>query len=80
MKEIKDKNAPMPKWFDGVTYPKGEVIENRLGGGKIYCDGHASAMYDYILGCEAMRLYTHMNKGLSWFRKNYPNEYMILLD
>tara|TARA_R110002167_G_scaffold39259_1_gene121311 strand:- start:42 stop:323 length:282 start_codon:yes stop_codon:yes gene_type:complete len=76
----KDKNAPLPKWFDGEVYENGEIIKNRFGYGEIYCDSHASSMYDLIIGAEAMRMHTVLNKGLSWFRKNYPNEYMVLLD
>jgi len=75
-----DKNAPLPKWFDGRIYPEGEIIQNRMGYGEIYCDSHSASMYDLIMGAEAMSMYPLMNKGIAWFRKNYPDEYMVLLD
>ena len=77
---MKEKNIELPKWFDGQVYPKGSIIKNRMGYGEIYCDANACSMYDLIIGAEMMNMYPLMQKGMSWFRKNYPEEYMVLLD
>jgi hypothetical protein len=40
----------------------------------------AVAVYDTIKGCEMVGDYKGLRKGLDWFSKNYPKEYMVLLD
>jgi len=40
----------------------------------------AVAVYDTIRGCEMFGDYKKVRKGLDWFRKHYPAEYMVLLD
>jgi hypothetical protein len=40
----------------------------------------AVAIYDTIIGAEASEDYTLMQKGITWFQKNFTNEYYILLD
>ena len=47
----------------------------------------AIAVYDAIKGAEMLAessgedgLYDTVRKGLDWFRKHYPKEYMVLLD
>jgi len=37
-------------------------------------------MYDAIIGAESLEMYSMMQDGLSWFRKYYPSEFMVLLD
>jgi hypothetical protein len=59
---------------------KPEVIQNRFGGGSIECEPLAAALYDYIMGCEAMRNYKGMQQGLTMFRKHWGEAYMVLLD
>jgi hypothetical protein len=57
-----------------------EVVENRFGGESIELEPLAVAVYDYIMGCEAMRNDKGMMLGLSIFRKNWGEAYMVLLD
>jgi hypothetical protein len=57
-----------------------ETITNPFSGESCLCSPQAVAVYDTIQGCERFGDYKGMRKGLDWFRKNYPQEYMILLD
>jgi hypothetical protein len=38
------------------------------------------AVYDTIKGAEMLGKADTLQKGLDWFAKNYPKEYMALLD
>ena len=40
----------------------------------------AVAIYDTIIGAEATEDYKTMQHGLTWFQKNFTNEYYALLD
>ena len=40
----------------------------------------AVAIYDTIIGAERTEDYTTMQKGLTWFQKNFVDEYYTLLD
>ena len=40
----------------------------------------AVAVFDCIKGAEITKEYDMAQKGLAWFRKYFPKEYMILLD
>jgi len=40
----------------------------------------AVAVYDVIIGAEAFHQYDTQRKGLDWFMKYFPKEYMVLLD
>ena len=40
----------------------------------------AVAIYDTIIGAERVEDYTLMQKGLTWFQKNFTDEYYTLLD
>ena len=40
----------------------------------------AVAVYDTIMGSEMIGDYKSVRKGLDWFRKYFPEEYMVLLD
>ena len=40
----------------------------------------AVAIYDTIIGAEQTEDYTLMQKGITWFQKNFVNEYYTLLD
>ena len=57
-----------------------EVVENRFGGESIELEPLAVAVYDYIMGCEAMNNQKGMMLGLGMFRKNWAEAYMVLLD
>ena len=62
-----------------------EEIRNRFGGESCMLPGFAIAVYDVILGSEVIAEHDvdaikTMRKGLDWFRKYFPKQYMTLLD
>ena len=59
---------------------KDVVIENRFGGEKATVPGYAAAVYDVIKGAESLHQYKTVEKGLAWFSRKFPNQYMVLLD
>lgn len=67
--------------FDCTIYDtESQEVFNRFGGGSCMLTPEAVAVYDTIMGAELLSQYSTMRQGLDWFRKYYPNEYMILLD
>jgi len=67
--------------FDITIMDKEPVeVQNRFGYGSVMLDPEAVAVYDTIMGAEAMGLWDIHSKGLQWFRENHPEAYMILLD
>ena len=83
-----NKDITIPKPFDqcffGSNPQKEMTIHNRFN------DEHhqqsaklpafAVAIYDTIIGAERTEDYTLMQKGITWFQKNFTNEYYVLLD
>ena len=84
----KTKEQKLPKWFDGLVYDKGAVVQNRFGGAEIELNNIELSMYDLIMGVTIMiemgmhhdSLLDDHRKGLRWFRINNPEAYMVLLD
>ena len=75
----KDKRIKMP--FDCVIMDKeSKEIANPYTGQKVLLTPEAIAVYDTIKGAEMMGKYDLMEKGIAWFRANYPKEYFVLLD
>ena len=71
----------IPKSFKGLSVgSKPEIVKNRFSGEAVELEPEAVAMYDAIMGAEAMGLYNMVQEGLTWFRKNHPKAFMILLD
>lgn len=68
---------PYKDIFVGVD---NEVITNPFSGQSVSLTPEAVAVYDTIKGCELFGDYDGVRKGLDWFAKNFPEEYMILLD
>ena len=67
--------------FDCQIYPEKKVkIANRFSGQETTMPGYAAAVYDVILGSEALQDWDRHRKGLDWFAKYFPNQYMVLLD
>ena len=56
-----------------------EVV-NPFSGESCTLEPVAVAVYDTIRGAEMFGQYQVVRKGLDWFRRFYPREYMILLD
>ena len=86
MKEYDQKQ--LPKWFTGELYEEGAEVTNRFGGDSCYLNNVELSMYDFIMGATTLmemgvsqqRTIVDLRKGLSWFRKNNSEAYMILLD
>jgi hypothetical protein len=83
-----NKTYAIPKPFDqcnfGMNPIKEITIMNRFNepgfvqSAKL--PAFAVAIYDTIIGAEASEDYKLMQKGLTWFQKNFVNEYYTLLD
>jgi hypothetical protein len=86
----KTKKQTIPTWFQGMIYERGEVVTNPFSGQEYELNGMELSMYDFIMGCShvlevAPRTITqeqlsNFKKAVSWFRKNNPEAYMVLLD
>ena len=85
----KDKIYVIPKPFNqcyfGAEPTKEITIGNRFndesGAGQYAkLPAFAVAIYDTIIGAEQTEDWDLMQKGITWFQKNFTNEYYILLD
>ena len=73
----KEPNPPFPVEIIDV---KPVEVANPYSGQKVTLPPTAIAVYDCIKGAEMMGEYDTVEKGIDWFRKHYPKEYMVLLD
>ena len=83
----KQYNIPKPfdQCFFGAEPTKVMTIGNRFndesGSGQFAkLPAFAVAIYDTIIGSEQVEDYDTMQKGLTWFQKNFTDEYYVLLD
>ena len=73
-------NVPNPP-FEVEIMDKAPVeVANPYSGEKVMLEPIAVAVYDCIKGAEYMEDGDMMRKGIEWFQKHYPKEYMVLLD
>ena len=97
MKEIKYNNKVYKLPFS-VSLPEDPTVEeevsNRFNGEKVKLPAFAVAVYDMIIGGEAIAtghdeqvgesghsfIWDEVRNGLDWFRKYFPKQYMVLLD
>jgi hypothetical protein len=63
-----------------VVGSESEIVKNPFSGESCLLSPEAVAVYDTIKGCELFGDWQGVRKGLDWFRKHYPTEYMVLLD
>ena len=78
----------LPKWFDGKLYSEGDTVRNPYSGETYELTAEELSMYDFIIGADqlaelgmlAFKNQDDMRKGLTWFRKNNPDAYYVLLD
>ena len=83
-----DKTYEIPKPFDQCFFgsePTKEItIGNRFNDKDhqqyAKLPAFAVAIYDTIIGSEMSEDFDTMQKGLTWFQKNFTNAYMNLLD
>ena len=84
MKEINYRGKKVKVPFEDANYnldgEKDVVIENRFGGEKATVPGYAAAVYDVIIGAESLQQYKTVQQGCDWFSRNFPKQYMVLLD
>tara|TARA_R110002012_G_scaffold181168_1_gene347064 strand:+ start:323 stop:577 length:255 start_codon:yes stop_codon:yes gene_type:complete len=84
MKKIKynDKTIPIPFNDMSIYKPARELVKvsNRFTGETVEIPNFALSVYDVIMGAESMAQWEMHSKALSWFRKYFPKEYMIILD
>ena len=86
--DYKSKRYKIPKPFDqcffGAEPTKLMTIGNRFNDEDqqqyAKLPAFVVAIYDTIIGAEQTEDYTLMQKGLTWFQKNFTNEYYTLLD
>ena len=79
-----DKTYKIPKPFNECYFgkePTKEItLSNRFSGQTAVVPAFAVAIYDTIIGAERIQDYTLMQKGLTWFQKNFIKQYYTLLD
>jgi len=84
MKEIIYKGKKVKVPFEDANYTldgdKDVTIKNRFGGEECTLPGYAAAVYDVIIGAEATQRYDLVQQGCDWFSRNFPKQYMVLLD
>jgi hypothetical protein len=66
--------------FNVPVGTQNETIRNPFSGEAVELCPEAVAVYDTIKGAEMLGEYRTVRKGLDWFIKYFPREYMILLD
>ena len=92
MKDMKSKIAeqPVPKWFKGQIYEKGETVTNPFSGGSYELTNVELSMYDFIMGSQLVMemapksvtktMINEFQKALTWFRRANVDAYYVLLD
>ena len=75
--DILKPNPPFPV---EIIDTKPVEVANPFSGEKVRLEPIAVAVYDCIKGAEMIEDYNIVEKGLEWFQKHYPKEYMVLLD
>ena len=79
-----DKTYKIPKPFNECFFgkePTKEItLSNRFSGQTAVVPAFAVAIYDTIIGAEQTQNYDLMQKGLTWFQKNFIKQYYTLLD
>ena len=75
--DILKPNPPFPV---EVIDTKPVEVANPFSGQKVMLEPIAVAVYDCIKGAEMLEDFDIVEKGIEWFQKHYPKEYMALLD
>jgi hypothetical protein len=76
-----NKERPFPGIFNGIQIgTKPEKITNPFSNQSIELPPDAVAVYDIIMGSQALGEYDRVRKGSEWFARFLPKAYMILID
>ena len=75
---MKDKARKLP--FPCIVGTENETVQNPLSGESCILPPDAVAVYDVTIGANYLNNWEVVRKGLDWFRRYFPKEYMILLD
>ena len=74
----------VPYQFNQSDFGKNPLEEiscaNRFNGESVLLPRFAVAIYDVIMGSEVLQDDKTMRKGLDFFIKYFPKQYMVLLD
>ena len=85
----KVKEQPIPDWFNGVIYEKGDIVANRFSGEEYELNNVELSIYDFCIGASIvieMGMFNtsqhvqDLRKGLDWFKQYNGEAYMVLLD
>ena len=87
---MKTKEQVIPKWFQGVIYEEGLIVENPFSREEYELNNVELSIYDFIIGSQHVfeaapktvttKQVNNFHKALTWFRKNNVEAYMALLD
>lgn len=82
MTQVKLENKLNPEApFEVMILDKEPVeVTNPMSGETAVLEPVAVAVYDTIKGAEMLGDYDKVEKGLDWFMRHYPKEYMTLLN
>ena len=72
----KQPNPPFPVEIIDTDLVK---VQNPYSGESVMLEPVAVAVYDCIKGAEYIEDYDIVRKGISWFQKWYPKEYMVCI-
>ena len=62
------------------TFKEEIIVNNRFNNEPALLPWFAVAVYDVIMGSEQTEDWDNHRKGLDWFIKYFPKQYMVLLD
>ena len=79
--EYEGKRIPLPFLIAKETLNTDMTkVRNRFNGDETELPEFAVAVYDVIMGSEMLKQWDDHRKGLDWFIKYFPKQYMVLLD
>ena len=79
--EYEGKKIPLPFLIAKETLnTKMTKVRNRFNGDETELPEFAVAVYDVIMGSEMLQDWKTHRKGLDFFIKYFPKQYMVLLD
>jgi|TARA_B100000424_G_scaffold84535_1_gene63218 hypothetical protein len=79
--EYEGKKIPLPFLIAKETLNTNMTkVKNRFNGDETELPEFAVAVYDVIMGSEMLQDWKTHRKGLDFFIKYFPKQYMVLLD